>query len=102
MNNIQLQLNEKEHGSFFIREGEEKIAEMVIGISDEYLTVYHTEVSQQATGRGLAKQLLTAMVEYARQHTLKVIPLCPYVHAQFKKHPEHYLDLWKNENSILK
>jgi hypothetical protein len=37
------------------------------------------------------------MVDYARKNKLKVIPLCPYVHAQFKRHPKEYADVWNNE-----
>lgn len=101
MEDIQLTINEKGHGSFFMADGEEKIAQMVIGISGGFLTVYHTEVAPREEGKGLAHQLLTAMVSYARTHQLKVIPACPYVLAQFKRHPDLYEDVWENENSLL-
>lgn len=35
------------------------------------------------------------MSDYAREHELKVIPLCFYVYAQFKRHPEQYAGIWK-------
>ncbi len=95
MEEVQLHLNEKNHGHFFITDNDEQIAEMQISISANGLTVYHTEVSPKYEGHGLAKKLLTAMVDYARKNKLKVIPLCPYVHAQFKRHPEEYNDVWK-------
>ena len=37
------------------------------------------------------------MVEYVRANKLKVIALCPFVNAQFKRHPEQYADIW-NQN----
>jgi len=92
---IKLNLNDKDHGGFFLTEGEEQIGEMIISISGERLTVYHTEVAKKAEGKGYAKKLLNAMAEYARSNQLKVIPLCPYVHVQFKRHPEEYADIWK-------
>ena len=98
MEEVQLSLNEKEHGHFYINEDEEQIAEMQIGISGNDLTVYHTEVSPRAEGKGLAKKLLTAMVDYARKNNLKVVALCPYVFAQVKRHPEEYADIWKNKD----
>jgi hypothetical protein len=98
MEQVQLTLNEKKHGRFYINENEEQIAEMQIGISGNDLTVYHTEVSPDHEGRGLAKKLLSAMVDYARKNQLKVIALCPYVFAQFKRHPQEYDDIWKNKN----
>ncbi|WP_152267530.1 GNAT family N-acetyltransferase [Agriterribacter humi] len=94
MEDVKLELNEKGHGHFYILDGEEQVAEMVISIAGDMLTVYHTEVLPKAEGKGLAKQLLAAMVDHARKNGLKVIPLCPYVHAQFKRHPDDYADVW--------
>ena len=94
MDDVKLKLDEKDNGHFYILDGEEQVAEMEISISGNDLTVYHTEVLPKAEGKGLAKKLLATMVDYARQHALKVIPLCPYVHAQFKRHPEEYADVW--------
>lgn len=98
MEEVKLNLDEKKHGHFFINENDEQIAEMQIGISGSDLTVYHTEVSPKAEGRGLAKKLLSTMVDYARKNNLKVIALCPYVFAQFKRHPGEYEDVWKNKS----
>jgi hypothetical protein len=94
MDEVQLILNEHQRGGFYIREGETELGKMEIGISGDKLTAYHTEVNPAAEGKGLAKQLLAAMVAYARNHQLKVIPLCPFVSAQFKRHPEEYADIW--------
>lgn len=99
MNDVKLSLNEKGDGAFFITDGPEVIGEMVLNISGNDLTVFHTEVAEKAEGQGLAKKLLIAMVNHARTNNLKVIPLCPYVHAQFKRHPEEYADIWKRETS---
>ena len=56
-----------------------------------------TEVSEKLKGQGVAKKLLANMVEYVRANKLKVIALCPFVNAQFKRHPEQYADIW-NQN----
>jgi predicted GNAT family acetyltransferase len=98
MNEVELQLNEAGQGKFYIMEGTEQFAEMVMSISGDKLTVYHTEVNPDAEGKGLAKRLLEEMVGYARTNHLKVIPLCPYVHMQFKRHPEQYSDLWEHQS----
>lgn len=97
MAKVALQLGEKGRGAFLLLENDIQIGEMVIGISDQILTVYHTEVDPQYEGKGLAKTLLEAMVQYARQSNLKVLPLCPYVHAQFKRHPDLYMDVWNQQ-----
>jgi uncharacterized protein len=97
MNAIELKLESNGKGAFVIEESGKRIAEMAIGIAGGNLTVYHTQVSDELQGQGVAGKLLTTMVEYARQHNLKVIALCPYVNAQFKRHPEQYKDIW-NQN----
>jgi predicted GNAT family acetyltransferase len=74
---------------------------MAVAISGDDLIVYHTEVAPKAEGKGLAKNLLTEMVSYARKYGLKVVPLCPYVHAQFKRHPEDFEDIWKKSKEDL-
>jgi len=99
MGDVKLNLNDKNKGAFTIKEGDEQLGEMVISLSGNYLTVYHTEVAPKGEGKGLAKEMLSAMVDYARDHSLKVIPLCPFVHAQFKRHPEMYTDIWNKEQA---
>jgi predicted GNAT family acetyltransferase len=94
MENVKLELDENGRGHFYMLDGEEQIGEMEVSISGNNLTAYHTEVLPKAEGKGLAKKLLTTMVDHARKNALKVIPLCPYVHAQFKRHPEEYADVW--------
>jgi predicted GNAT family acetyltransferase len=94
MNDIQLKLDPNGKGAFVIDDNNERVAEMAIGIAGGNLTVYHTEVSEKLKGQGIATKLLETMVAYARANKLKVIALCPYVHAQFKRHPEQYADIW--------
>jgi len=97
MDDVKLQLDDRNHGAFTISEDGEQLGEMVVSVAGTNLTVYHTEVAEKAGGRGYAKKMLVAMVAYARAKGLKVIPLCPYVHAQFKRHPDEYADVWNKE-----
>ncbi len=97
MEGVKLNLNKKGHGHFYIDENGDQMAEMVISITGNDLTVYHTEVLPKAEGKGLAKELLNSMVDYARKNNLKVTALCPYVFAQFRRHPDQYSDVWKNK-----
>jgi predicted GNAT family acetyltransferase len=94
MADIELKLSNTGRGAFIIEEAGEQLAEMAISIAGDNLTVYHTEVSDKLKGHGIGSQLLERMVNYARDNKLKVIPLCPFVHAQFKRHPEKYADIW--------
>ncbi|MGB8190895.1 MAG: GNAT family N-acetyltransferase [Chitinophagaceae bacterium] len=99
MDNIKLNLNEKHRGAFTIAEGEDQLGEMEVAVSGKNLIVYHTEVAPKAEGKGIAKKLLAAMVAHAREQDLKVVPLCAFVHAQFKRHADEYVDVWNKEYS---
>lgn len=95
MDLIQLRLDDQKKGAFVIEDGDERIAEMVIAVMGPRLVVYHTEVSDKLKGQGIAGKLLDEMVAYARSNHLKVVPLCPYVLVQFKRHAEKYDDVWE-------
>ena len=48
----------------------------------------HTEVAPELEGQGIASELVRAALAYAREHGLKVRPLCSYVQAYMRRHPE--------------
>lgn len=48
----------------------------------------HTAAPESMRGTGAAMALVEHMIADARSSGLKIIPVCPYVAAQFKKHPE--------------
>jgi len=50
--------------------------------------VDHTIVPPEIGGRGIAAQLVEAIVADAREQGFKVIPQCSYVAAAFRRHPE--------------
>jgi len=52
----------------------------------------HTEVPVELEGNGIASKLARTALDYARTEKLKVMPLCPYVAAYIRRHPE-YQDL---------
>ena len=97
MEEIKRELNQHGDGAFYFFLDNTIVAKMMIGIKGNHLYAYHTEAMIE--GKGYAKKLFEAMVDYAREHHLKVTPYCPYVHAQFKRHPEQYADIWKKENN---
>lgn len=94
---IKLVLNDKKQGAFHLYEDGKREGEMVIAIDGENLIVYHTEVNPEAEGKGYGKQLFLHLVNYVREHQLKVTPLCPFVHAQFKRHPDEYAAIWNKQ-----
>jgi|SRR5690606_39120402 len=99
MENTKIVLNENYTGELQLFSNGQKAGLMEIAITGDVLTVYHTEVDEAYNGRGFAKLLLNDLVEYARKQHLKIQPLCAFVHAQFKRHPEQYADVWyQNDN----
>jgi predicted GNAT family acetyltransferase len=48
----------------------------------------HTDVPDALRGRGIGLALATRLVEDARAEGVKIIPLCPYVNAERRKHPD--------------
>lgn len=52
------------------------------------LIIDHTEVPEAFRGQGVGVKLVERAVEDARQSGLKIIPLCPFANAQFRRHPE--------------
>lgn len=48
----------------------------------------HTLVPPELGGRGIAGQLVDALIADARTEGFKVVPQCSYVAAAFRKHPD--------------
>lgn len=47
----------------------------------------HTFVPPGARGKGIARQLVEAMVSDAREQGFAIVPRCGYVEALFRRHP---------------
>lgn len=75
-------------GRYVIRQhGEE--AEVTFSITSSTLIIAdHTGVPDSFRGTGAGLALVTRMVEDARAEGVKIMPLCPFVNATRKKHPE--------------
>jgi len=61
-------------------------------LSPGRITFTHTEVDPAFTGGGVAGRLARHALDDARARGLAVRPLCPYIAAYIKRHPE-YADL---------
>ena len=94
MERIEVVLDEKNIGEIQLFSDDKQAGKMDISISRDLLRVFHTEVDEAHNGKGFAKLLLNKLVSYAREKNLKIIPLCPFVHAQFKRRPEEFQDVW--------
>jgi hypothetical protein len=69
------------------RDGEE--AELTYSITSPTLVIAdHTGVPDSFRGSGAGLALVTRLVADARAEGFKVMPLCPFVNGQRKRHPE--------------
>jgi predicted GNAT family acetyltransferase len=57
---------------------------------DGVLLMTHTEVPPACEGRGIAAALVQAALDWARAEGLRVRPLCSYVGAYMRRHPESH------------
>lgn len=62
-----------------------RLAEITWAERDGVMVMDHTYVSDALRGQGVAKKLLDATAEYARENNLKMKPLCSYVVSAFEK-----------------
>ncbi|WP_420328356.1 GNAT family N-acetyltransferase [Mameliella sp.] len=55
---------------------------------DHMIIIDHTGVPDAYRGQGIGLALVERAITDARSAGKKVLPLCPYAAAQFKRHPE--------------
>ena len=56
--------------------------------SPQLIIIDHTGVHDALRGRGVGQVLVTRAVEDARREGFKIIPLCPFASAQFRRHSD--------------
>lgn len=75
-------------------DGEAEITFTVRG--PKLISADHTGAPDSMRGTGVAAKLVEHMIADARTNGFKIRPVCPYVKAQYKKHPE-WQDVMKVE-----
>ena len=76
-------------GMFYVGQEGAVVAEMVYSTpAANKMIIEHTEVDDSLKGKGVGMQLLNAAVAYARNHDMKIVPLCPFAKSVFDKKPE--------------
>ncbi len=51
--------------------------------------IEHVGVYPEFRGQGVAGKIMEASLEYARQNSLRVIPICSYAAYYIRKNPQH-------------
>ncbi|MCE0504397.1 N-acetyltransferase [Roseivivax sp. GX 12232] len=64
-------------------------AELTYSIASPRLIIAdHTGVPEALRGTGAGQALVARMVADARAEGVKIVPLCPFVNAQRRRHPD--------------
>jgi predicted GNAT family acetyltransferase len=76
-------------GRYVLRSPGGAVAEMTFSkVGEKMIIIDHTEVPDAFRGQGAGLRLVTRAVEDARVSGKKIIPLCPFANAQFRRHGE--------------
>jgi predicted GNAT family acetyltransferase len=84
--NTLLKINDDDHHIEMDVEGHTAFIDYKL--SGDVLKLIHTEVPEELEGKGVGTAIVTKALQYARDNNLKVIPICPFVQAFLKRHPE--------------
>ncbi|WP_108423261.1 GNAT family N-acetyltransferase [Flagellimonas amoyensis] len=84
---MEIQLKELDaKGYAMARENKVRAGMMTYSIAGpELVIIDHTDVEPAFNGKGVGKDMLYKIVEMAREKNVKIIPLCPFASAMFKK-----------------
>ena len=88
MNEIQLKINDKNGVFYFDVAGKNEAMMTFVFAGDDKIIIDHTEVNPGNEGKGFGKKMVAKAVEYARENSIKIIPLCPFAKSVFDKVPE--------------
>ena len=66
-----------------------KVAFIVYQLTDQAITMHHTEVPKDLEGKGIGSMLAARALDYCIIHNLKVIPSCPFIADYIGKHPKY-------------
>jgi hypothetical protein len=81
-------------GRFFVKEGDEYLAQMVyVWSTKNRIVVEHTEVDERLKGQSVGSKLLNELAVWVRAQGIKVIPICPFVKSVTEKKPDEYRDI---------
>ncbi len=84
------QKDDGKNGMFYVEQEGKVLAQMTyVWTGAERIIIDHTEVDDALRGQSAGKQLVAKAVEFAREKSLKIIPLCPFAKSVFDKVAEY-------------
>ncbi len=82
-------LEESDSKGRYVLSADGSVAELTFSkVGTGMIIIDHTGVPDAFRGQGIGLRLVTRAVEDARASGTKIIPLCPFAAAQFRRHPE--------------
>jgi predicted GNAT family acetyltransferase len=71
-----------------LRLDDELVGELLYRTNGNVVTLIHTQIASQVEGHGLGEQLVAGALDDIRERGLRIVPLCPFVAAYLRRHPE--------------
>ncbi len=64
------------------------LGEIRYALQPDAIVLLHTEVEAAAEGQGVGSRLVAGALDDIRSRGLHVVPVCPFVTAYLRRHPE--------------
>ena len=64
------------------------LAELTYRRHGDRIVLVHTEVPDELEGMGVGGALVAAAVDFAAEHGLAVVPMCPFARSWLERHPD--------------
>lgn len=78
-------------GAFFVKQENKILAELTyVWAGTDRIIIDHTDVNAVLKGKGTGRQMIAKAVEFAREKSIKIIPLCPFARSVFDKVKEYH------------
>lgn len=75
-------------GIFYIKQGDQTIAELTYSLEDNVMVIDHTEVQPEHENKGIGSQMIEESYAFAKANNYKINPLCPFAEVVFDRHEE--------------
>lgn len=89
---MEFQMKHKEAngaGMFYLEDEEGIVSELTYKNRDGVMMIDHTQTRESMKGNGLASKIVDHVVRYARENSIKINPVCPFVVAKFNEIMEY-------------
>lgn len=90
MSESKLVLNEEKKRFEFQVDGQIAFIEFILS-NENIMFLTHTEVPVELEGKGVGSAIVSKALEYIKEKEYTLAPLCPFVAAYVKRHPD-----WKS------